>query len=165
MLKRNSCGFSGRSSLRNSSEHPANGSTKDPLAAKQRGHSSTSPGLRGSRVNGSPHSRQVTVFLAGMEQALFLVRLQPSRINAPEHRSWHSDVKPSADAFETRANVMKAIQGHILAKASTGACSDGRSSAQVNAGLPVRESRRSGSSQTQSTNRAALGGDTEKLHL
>ena len=117
MLKRNSCGFSGRSSLRNSSEHPANGSTKDPLAAKQRGHSSTSPGLRGSRVNGSPHSRQVTVFLAGMEQALFLVRLQPSRINAPEHRSWHSDVKPSADAFETRANVMKAIQGHILAKA------------------------------------------------
>lgn len=27
------------------------------------------------------------------------------------------DVKPSADAFETRANVMKAIQGHILAKA------------------------------------------------
>ena len=27
------------------------------------------------------------------------------------------DVKPSADAFETRANVMKAIHGHILAKA------------------------------------------------
>jgi Raf kinase inhibitor-like YbhB/YbcL family protein len=27
------------------------------------------------------------------------------------------DVKPSGDAFETRANVMKAIQGHILAKA------------------------------------------------
>src|SRR5689334_24847764 len=27
------------------------------------------------------------------------------------------DVKPSADAFETRANVMKAIQGHILGKA------------------------------------------------
>jgi len=27
------------------------------------------------------------------------------------------DVKPTADAFETRANVMKAIQGHILAKA------------------------------------------------
>jgi hypothetical protein len=27
------------------------------------------------------------------------------------------DVKPSADAFETRANVIKAIQGHILAKA------------------------------------------------
>jgi hypothetical protein len=26
------------------------------------------------------------------------------------------DVKPSGDAFETRANVMKAIQGHILAK-------------------------------------------------
>jgi phosphatidylethanolamine-binding protein (PEBP) family uncharacterized protein len=25
------------------------------------------------------------------------------------------DVKPSADGFETRANVMKAIQGHILA--------------------------------------------------
>ena len=27
------------------------------------------------------------------------------------------DVTPSTDAFETRANVMKAIQGHILAKA------------------------------------------------
>lgn len=27
------------------------------------------------------------------------------------------DVKPTADAFETRAIVMKAIQGHILAKA------------------------------------------------
>ena len=27
------------------------------------------------------------------------------------------DVKPSSDAFETRANVMRAIQGHILAKA------------------------------------------------
>lgn len=27
------------------------------------------------------------------------------------------DVKPSADAFATRADVMKAIQGHILAKA------------------------------------------------
>src|SRR4051794_4585195 len=27
------------------------------------------------------------------------------------------DVKPAGDAFETRANVMKAIQGHILAKA------------------------------------------------
>jgi len=27
------------------------------------------------------------------------------------------DVKPSADAFETRANVIKAMQGHILAKA------------------------------------------------
>jgi Raf kinase inhibitor-like YbhB/YbcL family protein len=27
------------------------------------------------------------------------------------------DVKPAADAFETRANVIKAIQGHILAKA------------------------------------------------
>jgi Raf kinase inhibitor-like YbhB/YbcL family protein len=30
------------------------------------------------------------------------------------------EVKPSADAFETRANVMKAIQGHILAKAVYG---------------------------------------------
>jgi Raf kinase inhibitor-like YbhB/YbcL family protein len=30
------------------------------------------------------------------------------------------DVKPSADAFETRANVMKAIQGHILGKAVYG---------------------------------------------
>ena len=30
------------------------------------------------------------------------------------------DVKPTADAFETRANVMKAIQGHILAKAVYG---------------------------------------------
>lgn len=30
------------------------------------------------------------------------------------------DVTPSADAFETRANVMKAIQGHILAKAVYG---------------------------------------------
>jgi Raf kinase inhibitor-like YbhB/YbcL family protein len=30
------------------------------------------------------------------------------------------DVKPSGDAFETRANVMKAIQGHILAKAVYG---------------------------------------------
>ena len=27
------------------------------------------------------------------------------------------DVKPTTDAFETRANVIKAIQGHILAKA------------------------------------------------
>lgn len=27
------------------------------------------------------------------------------------------DVKPSADAFATRADVIKAIQGHILAKA------------------------------------------------
>jgi Raf kinase inhibitor-like YbhB/YbcL family protein len=27
------------------------------------------------------------------------------------------DVKPSTDAFETRANVLKALQGHILAKA------------------------------------------------
>jgi Raf kinase inhibitor-like YbhB/YbcL family protein len=30
------------------------------------------------------------------------------------------DVTPSGDAFETRANVMKAIQGHILAKAVYG---------------------------------------------
>lgn len=30
------------------------------------------------------------------------------------------DVKPSADAFETRDDVMKAIQGHILAKAVYG---------------------------------------------
>jgi Raf kinase inhibitor-like YbhB/YbcL family protein len=30
------------------------------------------------------------------------------------------DVKPGADAFETRANVMKAIQGHILTKAVYG---------------------------------------------
>jgi Raf kinase inhibitor-like YbhB/YbcL family protein len=30
------------------------------------------------------------------------------------------DVKPSADAFETRANVMKAIQGHIVGKAVYG---------------------------------------------
>jgi hypothetical protein len=30
------------------------------------------------------------------------------------------DVKPSGDAFETRANVIKAIQGHILAKAVYG---------------------------------------------
>ena len=30
------------------------------------------------------------------------------------------DLKPSADAFETRANVIKAIQGHILAKAVYG---------------------------------------------
>jgi Raf kinase inhibitor-like YbhB/YbcL family protein len=37
------------------------------------------------------------------------------------------DVKPSPDAFETRANVMKAIQGHILAKAVYGPCSGGRS--------------------------------------
>ncbi len=27
------------------------------------------------------------------------------------------DVHPAADAFETRTNVMKAIQGHILGKA------------------------------------------------
>ena len=30
------------------------------------------------------------------------------------------DVQPTADAFETRANVMKAIQGHILGKAVCG---------------------------------------------
>src|SRR6202795_4685142 len=30
------------------------------------------------------------------------------------------DLKPAADAFETRANVIKAIQGHILAKAVYG---------------------------------------------
>jgi Raf kinase inhibitor-like YbhB/YbcL family protein len=30
------------------------------------------------------------------------------------------DVRPSADAFETRANVMKAMQGHILGKAVYG---------------------------------------------
>jgi Raf kinase inhibitor-like YbhB/YbcL family protein len=30
------------------------------------------------------------------------------------------DVQPTADAFETRANVIKAIQGHILAKAVYG---------------------------------------------
>jgi len=30
------------------------------------------------------------------------------------------DVKPTGDAFETRANVIKAIQGHILAKAVYG---------------------------------------------
>jgi len=30
------------------------------------------------------------------------------------------DVQPAADAFETRANVMKAIQGHVLAKAVYG---------------------------------------------
>ena len=30
------------------------------------------------------------------------------------------DVKPSGDAFETRANVMKAIQGHVLGKAVYG---------------------------------------------
>lgn len=30
------------------------------------------------------------------------------------------DVRPTADAFETRANVMKAIQGHILGKAVYG---------------------------------------------
>jgi Raf kinase inhibitor-like YbhB/YbcL family protein len=31
-----------------------------------------------------------------------------------------TDVQPAADAFETRANVMKAIQGHVLAKAVYG---------------------------------------------
>ena len=30
------------------------------------------------------------------------------------------DVQPAADAFETRANIMKAIQGHVLAKAVYG---------------------------------------------
>jgi Raf kinase inhibitor-like YbhB/YbcL family protein len=30
------------------------------------------------------------------------------------------DVKPAADAFETRANVMKAMQGHVLGKAAYG---------------------------------------------
>jgi Raf kinase inhibitor-like YbhB/YbcL family protein len=30
------------------------------------------------------------------------------------------DVQPSADAFETRANVMKATQGHVLGKAVYG---------------------------------------------
>jgi Raf kinase inhibitor-like YbhB/YbcL family protein len=30
------------------------------------------------------------------------------------------DVRPAADAFETRANVMKAMQGHILGKAVYG---------------------------------------------
>jgi Raf kinase inhibitor-like YbhB/YbcL family protein len=30
------------------------------------------------------------------------------------------DVQPSADAFETRANVMKAMQGHVLGKAVYG---------------------------------------------
>jgi len=30
------------------------------------------------------------------------------------------DVQPTSDAFETRANVMKAIQGHVLAKAVYG---------------------------------------------
>ena len=30
------------------------------------------------------------------------------------------DVKPTADAFETRANVIKAIQGHVLGKAVYG---------------------------------------------
>ncbi len=30
------------------------------------------------------------------------------------------DVKPTGDAFETRANVMKAMQGHIVGKAVYG---------------------------------------------
>ena len=30
------------------------------------------------------------------------------------------DVQPTADPFETRANVLKAIQGHILGKALYG---------------------------------------------
>src|ERR1700720_930297 len=48
--------------------------------------------------------------------------------NAPKHHYVFEafaldtmiDVQPAADAFETRANVMKAIQGHILAKAVYG---------------------------------------------
>ena len=51
-----------------------------------------------------------------------------SRQNGPYHHyvfelfalDTKLDVKPSGDAFETRANVMKAIQGHILAKAVYG---------------------------------------------
>jgi hypothetical protein len=30
------------------------------------------------------------------------------------------DVEPAADAFETRANVLKAMQGHVLGKAVYG---------------------------------------------
>ena len=30
------------------------------------------------------------------------------------------EVQPTADAFETRANVVKAMQGHVLAKAVYG---------------------------------------------
>jgi phosphatidylethanolamine-binding protein (PEBP) family uncharacterized protein len=30
------------------------------------------------------------------------------------------ETQPAADAFETRANVMKAIQGHVLGKAVYG---------------------------------------------
>ena len=30
------------------------------------------------------------------------------------------DVEPAADAFDTRANVLKAMQGHVLAKAVYG---------------------------------------------
>jgi hypothetical protein len=30
------------------------------------------------------------------------------------------DVQPTADAFETRANVFKAMQGHVLGKAVYG---------------------------------------------
>lgn len=30
------------------------------------------------------------------------------------------DVSPTADAFETRANVMRAMQGHVLGKAVYG---------------------------------------------
>ena len=37
------------------------------------------------------------------------------------------DVPPAADAFESRANVMKAIQGHVLGRRSTAGCSSDRS--------------------------------------
>jgi len=37
------------------------------------------------------------------------------------------DVKPSGDAFETRANVMRQFRVTSWRKRSTGACSDGRS--------------------------------------
>ena len=30
------------------------------------------------------------------------------------------DVQPTADAFETRASVLKAVQGHVLGKAVYG---------------------------------------------
>jgi len=42
------------------------------------------------------------------------------------------DVKPTADAFETRANVMKAIQGHILGKAVYGGLFKRRHSGVIN---------------------------------
>ena len=44
------------------------------------------------------------------------------------------DVQPAADAFETRANVMKAIQGHVSERPSTAGCSGVRSSAPTAAG-------------------------------